>query len=168
MPDGPGKTAGIALGEQAARLLLAQREGDGTFGTTDTYRPFTMRAYVPTDLPVVNNVSLRKPFSIGTVSRFRPRAAAGTGQRAVGTRLNETREWGAFGSVRRTAWQTETARFWQYLGTPAWNQVARSLATGHPLPLADDARLFALLNIAMFDAYLAVFDANTITISGVR
>jgi len=161
IPDGDGKTAGIALGEQAARLLVAQREGDGTFSTTDSYRPFTVAGqYVPTDLPVVSNVSLRKPFSIGSVSRFRPGPPPALDSALWARDYNETREWGAAGSARRTARQTETARFWQQLGTPAWNQVARSIATSHPLPLADDARLFALLNIAMFDAYLAVFDAK--------
>ena len=40
------------------------------------------------------------------------------------------------------------------------NEAARALLAGKPLPLHESARLFAHLNIAIFDAYLAIFDAK--------
>lgn len=161
LPDDGARAAGIALGRQAARSMLARREGDGTFDDTDTYRPVTAPgSYVPTGLPVVSNVAVRKPFALHGVSQFRPGPPPPL-QGALWARdFNETKGWGGVVSTLRSPGQAETARFWQQLGTPAWNQAARSLAAGHPLPLAEDARLFALLNIGMFDAYLAVFDAK--------
>ena len=42
------------------------------------------------------------------------------------------------------------------VGTPAWNQAARGLSASKPQSLAQSARLFAHLNIALADAYLAV------------
>ena len=161
LPDDGARAAGIALGRQAARSMLARREGDGTFDDTDTYRPVTAPgAYVPTGLPVVSNVAVRKPFALDSVSRFRPGPPPSL-QGALWARdFNESKAWGGTTSTQRSAGQAETARFWQQLGTPAWNQAARSLAASRPLPLAQDARLFALLNAAMFDAYLAVFDAK--------
>lgn len=161
VPDGPGKTAGIEVGEQAARMMVALRQQDGTFGGADAYRPFTRPGtYVPTSLPVVSNAALRKPFVASSNAQFRPGPPPALDSAVWARDYNETREWGAIDSQRRTPWQTETARFWEQLGTPAWNDVARSLSATKAMPLADRARLFALLNIGMFDAYLAVFDAK--------
>jgi hypothetical protein len=159
--EGRREAAGAALGEAAARQLLAQRKDDGTVGTPDTYRPFTAPGtYVPTALPVVSNVALRKPFALQRIAQFRPPPPPSLGSATWVRDFNETREWGAANSVVRSAWQTETARFWEQLGTPAWNQVARTLSARQPMALAERARVFALLNVAMFDAYLAVFDAK--------
>jgi hypothetical protein len=74
---------------------------------------------------------------------------------------NETKETGGARSSRRTAWQTETARFWVALnGTEAWNSIARSLSAAKPLSLTDSARLFMDLNVALMDSYVAVFEAK--------
>jgi PAP2 superfamily len=73
---------------------------------------------------------------------------------------NEVKEWGGTKSSRRSAWQTETARFWEIAGADAWNQAARALLATKPLPLSDSARLFMTLNLATADASLAVFDAK--------
>jgi hypothetical protein len=73
MPEKSGKAAGVAIGEEAARVLIAQRKEDGMFGRPDTYRPFTSPGtYVPTGLPVVSNVAARVPFALRTVFQFRP------------------------------------------------------------------------------------------------
>jgi hypothetical protein len=159
--DGEAKAAGIDIGDRAARQLLAAREDDKTFESAESYRPLTAPGvYVPTGVPVVSNVALRKPFALARISRFRPGPPPLLPSALWARDFNETRQWGAANSTLRNAWQTETARFWQQLGPPAWNQAARNLSDNHPLPLASNARLFALMNAAMFDAYLAVFDAK--------
>ena len=161
VPDGDAKTAGIDVGARVARQLLARREDDRTFDSADTYRPATAPGiYVPTGLPVVNNVAVRKPFLLRDNAQFRPGPPPSLQSERWARDFNETREWGAANSMRRDAAQTEAARFWEQLGPPAWNQVARSLAAGHPLSLGENARVFALLNVAMFDSYIAVFDAK--------
>lgn len=161
LPDGAAKSAGIALGEKTAGLILALRRDDGTFGGPDTYRPMTAPGtYVPTGLPVVSNVALRKPFVTQDNARFRPGPPPALDSPAWARDVNETREWGGANSRRRSAWQTETARFWEQLGPPAWNQVARGLSATQAMPLTARARWFALMNMAMFDAYLAVFDTK--------
>ncbi len=67
----------------------------------------------------------------------------------------------AFGS--RTDEQTEIGLFWGYdhrLGTPPrlYNQAARVLAAQQKNSVAENARLFALINIAMADAGIAAWD----------
>jgi hypothetical protein len=144
-----------------AHQLLARREDDGTFDSVDTYRPATVPgSYVPTGLPVVSNVALRKPFLLHDNAQFRPEPPPSLLSERWARDFNETKEWGAVNSPRRDGAQTEAARFWEQLGPPAWNQVARSLSSGQVLPLSNSARVFALLNVAMFDSYLAVFDAK--------
>ena len=163
LPDGAAKTAGVAAGERAATAVLSQRKIDGLFGSPDTYRPATAPGvYVPTMLPVVTHVALIKPFALPSVSQFRPGPPPALGSALWVRDYNETKALGAANSPTRTAWQGETARFWVIVGTPAWNQAARALTASRsqPLPLSDSARLFAQLNIAIFDAYLAVFDAK--------
>jgi hypothetical protein len=161
LPDDAGKAAGIALGEQSARLILGARQNDGTFDTADAYRPYTTPGtYVPTGLPVISNVAMRKPFALQSVTQFRPGPPPALTSATWARDFNETKEWGSASSTRRSTQQTETARFWEQLGTPAWNQIARHLADRQPMALPERARVFAQLNIAMFDAYLAVFDTK--------
>ncbi|MGV7210739.1 vanadium-dependent haloperoxidase [Oxalobacteraceae bacterium A2-2] len=158
---GDGRAAAIASGEAAARLVLAQRQNDGTIGAADTYRPYAAPGvYVPTGLPVVSNIALRKPFSLAANAQFRPPPPPALDSAVWARDFNETKEWGAIDSTRRSPRQSETARFWEQLGPPAWNQVARILSGRRTLALADNARTYALLNVALFDAYLAVFDAK--------
>jgi len=60
--DGPAKTAGIAVGEQAAAAVLAMRAEDGA-AAGETYRPLTAPGvYVPTVLPAVPHWPQRKPW----------------------------------------------------------------------------------------------------------
>jgi hypothetical protein len=161
LPDDAAKAAGIALGDKAAQLILAERQNDGTFDTADAYRPHTAPGtYVPTGLPVVNNVALRRPLALQDVAQFRPGPPPALTSATWARDFNETREWGGAASKRRSTLQTETARFWEQLGTPAWNQIARNLSAQQVMALPERARLFAQLNVAMFDAYLAVFDSK--------
>src|SRR5260370_3671036 len=65
----------------------------------------------------------------------------------------------AFGS-HRTADQTELAIFWTPNTPGAWNRIARTISSQRNLVLSDNARLFALLNIAMADAGIACWEAK--------
>src|SRR5262249_36588281 len=65
----------------------------------------------------------------------------------------------------RTPEQTEIAFFWAGLGVSnsgigIWNQITQTVAVEHHLSLADSARLFAQVNVASADAFIASFDAN--------
>jgi hypothetical protein len=52
--DGPAKTAGVAVGEQAAAAILAWAADDGAV-TGESYRPLTTAGvYVPTVVPVAS------------------------------------------------------------------------------------------------------------------
>lgn len=155
-----GIEAGAALGERAGNDCVAMRTNDGV-GAANVYRPVTSPGvYVSTALPVSHDWREVKPWVMKQPSQFRPEPPpALTG--ALWTRdYNEIKEVGAKVSQKRTAEQTEVARFWTAVGVPTWNPIVRSLATARPRSLIDNARLFALVNIAAADAFVAVFDAK--------
>ena len=45
-------------------------------------------------------------------------------------------------------------------GVAIWNQITETVATAHDLSLAENARLFAQVNVANADAFIARFDAK--------
>src|SRR5262245_37074146 len=72
LPDGPAKTAGIAVGEQAATAVLALCARDG-FDTPESYRPYTTPGiYVPTVVPDIAHWPGRKPWLLASADQFRP------------------------------------------------------------------------------------------------
>ncbi len=60
----------------------------------------------------------------------------------------------------RTADQTEIALFWFESSPSLWNRIARTVADARGIDLWDQARLFALLNMAMADGYVGTFDTK--------
>lgn len=155
LPDGNGKTNAVAAGENAALAVLADRKND-RYNAPDVYRPVTTAGtYITTAQPVFSHSADIKPFAIQNAEQFRPGPPPRLDSVLWARDYNEVKEWGGVGSTKRSAWQTETARFWEGSGAFAWNQAARSLVSDKPLPLADSARLFMHLNVATFDAYIA-------------
>jgi hypothetical protein len=155
-----GVEAGAALGEQAGKDCLAMRTKDGV-GAPNVYKPVTTAGvYVPTALTASHDWREVKPWAMKSPSQFRPEPPpALTG--AVWTRdYNEIKEIGARNSAKRTAEQTEVARFWTAVGVVTWNPIVRSLATSRPRTLSENARLFALVNMAASDSFVAVFDGK--------
>src|SRR5260370_1184079 len=71
---------------------------------------------------------------------------------------NELKEYGGQNSAKRTAEQTEIARFW-LLGPPmAYHPFLRQLAIAKQMDVVDSARFKALSAIAINDAIIAVLD----------
>jgi len=74
--------------------------------------------------------------------------------------FNEEKVIGELTSTLRTADQTEAARFWQGTALTFWNRAAASAATQRHTTLSENARLFALLNVAIADAVISCWDAK--------
>ena len=60
----------------------------------------------------------------------------------------------------RTPDQTQIAIFWYESSPLGWNRIARTVSASRGLGLWENARLFALLNFASADGYIASFDAK--------
>jgi len=160
IPDGAGKAAGVALGQLVSGECLALRAADGT-GAPNTYRPTTAPGvYVSTVLPVSWEWARVKPWFMTNGAQFRPGPPPALTSQQWARDYNEIKDVGARQSATRTPEQTDVARFWAITGAPSWNPLVHSLVASGGLSLLDNARLFALVNMAATDAFIAVFDAK--------
>jgi hypothetical protein len=160
IPEGSGKTAGIAVGEEVAAKILALRASDGA-DAPNTYRPSaTPGAYVATTLPIGSQWGNVTPWVMERGSQFRPAAPPDLKSAEWARDYNDVKELGGKKSTVRTTEQTETARFWVITGPQSWDPIVRQLALGAGRSLVQNARLFALAEMAGADAYIAVFEAK--------
>src|SRR5207237_1766873 len=105
------------------------------------------------------------PFCIPSDSAFRPPAPPALTSADYTAAFNEVKSLGAANSTTRTAEQSQIARFWYgtagtFTSAGYWNQIAQGVAQQRGDSLVQNARLFALLNLAQADAYFAVWDAK--------
>lgn len=173
IPDGTAETNGVNLGTQIANQILTLRANDGST-TLTPYTPGTDPGdWVPTPaanadalLPGWGNVT---PFALFSGAMFSPGIPPELTSVEYAADLNEVKELGDVNSATRTADQTDIARFWANGGgtsTPPGhlNVMASIVATEQNNTLAENARLFAMLNVALADAAIQCwnikFDTN--------
>jgi hypothetical protein len=160
IPDTGGKADGIRLGEAVAAKILEARAQDGS-SAPDTYRPRTTAGgYVPTAPTIVPQWPGVKPFAMTSPAQFRPVPPLRLTSAEWAADYNEIKALGAKASTRRSARQTEDARFWLAIGGDVYYPLVRSVAAAKNLGLVDSARLFALVAVARADTLMAVFDAK--------
>ena len=158
--DGPAKQAGVAAGEAAANAVLAARADDGAT-TPEAYRPHTSAGvYVPTLMPAAPQWPQRKPWLMTSASQFRPGPPPALTSAQWARDFEEVKSLGAKASAKRSAEQTEAARFWEYSLPAVYHGVLRSVALQEGRDLLRNARLFAVAAQAMDDSLIAVFDAK--------
>jgi hypothetical protein len=158
--DSAAKSAGISAGEAAANAVLAVRADDGV-ATPEAYRPHASAgAYVPTVVPAVPQWPQRKPWLMASAAQFRPGPPPALTSEQWARDFNETKAMGGKASARRSAEQTEAARFWETSLPAIYHGVLRSVALQPGRDLLRNARLFATAAQAMDDALISVFDAK--------
>ena len=72
--------------------------------------------------------------------------------------FDEVKQVGRFQSMTRTADQTHLALWWKDFAENSHNRLARDLIRKEDLSLSESVRLLALVNMAIFDAYISSFD----------
>ena len=161
IPDGPAKSQGIALGEQVAAMVQADRLADGT-NVPDTYRPITTPGvWVPTTPPAVAQYAQAKPWVLKGADQFRPKAPPQLSSALYARDYNETKNLGGTKSTARTPEQTDAVRFWSDTNiAPAWQAAARQLSAAKGLSLGENARLFALLDMGVANSVISDWDAK--------
>jgi hypothetical protein len=160
IPDGAGKTAGIAVGEEVAAKVLALRASDGA-DAPNTYRPVTTPGtYIVTTFPIGTQWGGVTPWLMVRGSQFRPGPPPALTSATWAADYNEIKELGGKKSTRRTAEQTEAARFWTVTGPQSFDPIVHQLAATPGRTLSQNARLYALVEMAVADSYIAVFDAK--------
>jgi len=158
--DGAAKSAGIAVGENAATAVLAARADDGA-AAPETYRPRTnVGVYVPTVTPAAPQWPQRRPWLMTSAAQFRPGPPPALTSARWARDFDEIEAIGVKNGPRRSNEQTEIARFWAATLPPIYHGVVRSVAAMPGREVTDNARLFMAVTQAADDALIAVFDAK--------
>jgi hypothetical protein len=159
--EGAAKTAGVALGRQIADLVQADRAADGTTAP-DTYRPIaTPGVWIPTTPPIFAQYAQAKPWVLKSADQFRPGPPPQLTSTVYARDYNETKNLGGTKSIARTQEQTDAVKFWTQLNiVPAWQEAARQISAAKGLSLAENARLFALLNMGNANTFINDWDAK--------
>src|SRR4029450_11117469 len=156
IPDGPAKDQGLAVGDTVAAqiVLLCSTDGSGvdgtyTFGTGPGEYQRTPPAFANPAVPAFRFIT---PFVLKSGSQFRVEGPPSLDSDEWAEAFNETKRPGRIDSIDRTPEQTTIALCDAEPPLPMWNRVARTVSAEKNLGLIDNARLFALVNLAMIDA----------------
>src|SRR5688572_24991612 len=156
---------GRAWGAYVAEAILAWRRTDGFDPAPSTYAgSAAVGKWRPTPPAFANGLSpslgSTTPFVIPTPSSFRPAGPPSLTSLEYAQDFNEVKAIGAAVSSVRTTEQTAIARFWGGTAPTFWNRAAVNAAIGQHTTLSQNARLFALLNMAMADAGISCWEAK--------
>ena len=162
---------GVAVGQAAAANILTLRTDDGRF--PDTFEPFfggtgpgewRPTSFLPgTTTPIPMTVSWAAtvvPFALKAPHQFGAPPPPQLQSGAYAKAYEEIKELGGVISSR-SAEQTDLAYFFSDNSVMYWNRAFRSIATTYLTDVGDSGRFFALLNIAMADAFIVSWSAKT-------
>jgi hypothetical protein len=168
--DGEAKTKGIALGAKAAQAIIQNRTNDGSanavFAITQGTLPGEYRSTPPFetsgfyDSPGWGNV---KTFSIQNSTQFPVPPPYALNSLDYTTDYNEIKTMGCAtctGGSGRTQDQENIAKFWVESSAFGWNKIAKTLIAEKNMDAWKTARLFALLQMSVADAYIASLKAK--------
>jgi hypothetical protein len=168
--DGLAKTNGMALGEQIAQNMLAWRAPDMMQMMMTNYvagsNPGDWQPTPPGYMqPMMPHWGMAPTFGLMDSMQFRPPAPPELTSPEYTAAFNEVKSLGSSTSTTRTLAQTQAVMFWTDMpGTVTtvgrWNQIARDTAAQKTNSLVQNARLFAMLNVSMADAGIAVWDSK--------
>ncbi|MDX6706407.1 MAG: hypothetical protein QOF69_2754 [Solirubrobacteraceae bacterium] len=175
LPAGSDIPGGQAVGTAAAAAMIALRRGDGaddntpyTNGTQPgDWRPTSSG---PAGTPNWGNL---RPFVMPFGQSFRPPRPGGFVTKTemlqsseYAAQFNEVKTLGRFDSTVRTPEQTEIARFWAndldgtYKPPGQLFTITKIVSELRGLDVVQNARLFALVALAMGDAAIVAWDAK--------
>jgi hypothetical protein len=181
--DSPGtveaKAKGVVVGAVAAAAILARRANDGSAHAESQMGT----GYIPGDAPgewrqdPISQAPIAlghhwgevRPFVLQSAQQFRvPPFPALTSPQYTAS-YNEVKSLGGDGIVTptvRNADQTQIGIYWAYDGTPSlcapprlYNQLATKL-TENSTNVVQLARMFALVNVSMADAGIAIWESK--------
>jgi hypothetical protein len=167
IPDGSAKDAGIAVGEAAANAMITLRADDGSappeFYVPPSFNPGEWQ--VTPSCPAAGGTLLQwrnvTPFGLAHADQFRSEPPPALTSSRYARAFNEVKTVGAINSTERPQDRSDVALLYAAIAAPAvWNIVTRQIVTARHTSLSEQARVFALVNMALSDAGVAVFDTK--------
>ncbi|BCL14322.1 vanadium-dependent haloperoxidase [Micromonospora sagamiensis] len=175
IPASAGRTDGQRIGSAAAQVMISFRTSDGA-PDASTYADGTVPGQwrrTGSGEPATPSWGLVKPFAMTSTTQFRPGLPAGhssypslLASQTYADQVNEVKSLGRYDSTTRTADQTQAAWFWAndldgtYKPPGQLFTHTQIVAKAAKLTQAGNARLFALVGLAMADAAIVSWDAK--------
>jgi len=177
---GRAKALGIEVGRRAAAAILAQRAKDGSqhpeprvgIDFTPSNAPGKWRQDPVSKIPLALGAHWGEvaPFVLKSGRQFRVPPPPDMTSAAYAAAFEEAKRFGGDGVTTPTV-RTEAQRligiFWAYDGTPSlcapprlYNQIAVQIARERGTKVRELARLLALVNVAMADAGVAIWESK--------
>jgi hypothetical protein len=167
IPDGVAETSGVTWGQSVAAQILALRASDHSGDVVVPGFPAGGGWWLPTApafaTALLPQWPLVTPWCLKSGSELRAAAPPSLGSSAYTKAFREVKRLGRVDSQDRTPDQTQIALFWADgagTATPPghWLVIAQGVSQQQHLPLAVNARLFALLGLAAADAAIVSWD----------
>jgi hypothetical protein len=164
--DSRAKADGMALGKAAAEQMLALRRKDG-MSEKVSYTPksgpgaFQLPANAN---PIGTQWGAVTPFTLKSIQDFRLPGPRPLTSAHYAQDFNEVKAMGAKNSVQRTAEQTAIAVLWEPTSPLTYNAVLRAMPELKQKSIVEQARVFALMNMAGSDALIVGWGAKYLTL----
>ena len=158
-------SAGVAVGEDSAKALIAARASDHLLANVPYTPPVGPGFWRPTPPafgpPLTPWLGQMTPFTMTSAAQFFP----DEGPDALDSQqwiddYNQVMTLGAINSTVRTPEQTEIARFWTEHTGQQYARAFRNLANQQGLNTSDTARLMAMLWAGYADAGIGCWNAK--------
>jgi hypothetical protein len=168
IPDGGAKDDGIAVGEAAAAAMIANRTSDGSappeFYTPPSANPGEWQT-TPSLCPAAGGILLHwrnlMPFGIQSSDQFRSNPPPALTSNKYSKDYNEVKKVGELNSTARPQDRSDVARYFAVASAVhVWNQAASQASATQSKSLSENARAFALLNIAISDGLVSVMETK--------
>jgi membrane-associated phospholipid phosphatase len=157
--------AGLLLGRQIAKRYIEKAKHDGYLRKWDGKRPHGPQHWEPppgsTGQPIQPLAGTWKTWLLAPVDRFRPPAPPRFGTKAFIANARDVMRV----KEQLTPEQKKVAKFWEAgpgtaLPAGVWNRVAIAYVRDRNLSVPRQARVFAMLNVAMADAGAGCWNAK--------
>jgi membrane-associated phospholipid phosphatase len=161
-----GRADGIQIGNTVADRILALRANDGSnappiayvFGTAAGDYQSTPPNFPKQ--PQFTHWSRVTPFALEAADQFRPGGPPKLTSDRYADAFDQVKSLGIANSTTATADEALAGSFWNGAIQNYWNEIAQTASLAHNLTTAENARLFALLNLSFADSVIAFYDAK--------
>lgn len=164
LSDEGAKSAGSALGRQVAEQCIAMRSGDGWNARVAYTPPGTPGSWQPAPPSMGTFASVAwaevKPFFVKSSTEVTVPGPLAVDSPQYLKELDEVRRLGGRYSTERTADQTAAAIFTLLNGGQMWNAAARAGAAAKATTMPENARIFAVINMAAMDALITGWEVK--------
>ncbi len=163
--DSSAVSKGRAIGKEAAMAIITARANDKALSDPigpiePSTTPGVYQGVPPTEFLFAPFWKSMKTFGINRADQFRVQAHPELNSNEYANGLEEVKHYGSKLSKVRSNEQTVLAKFWYEFSEAGWNRIAREAIAVKKKNLWETARVFALVNMALADAYTAGWDSK--------